>query len=80
MVLRSQKMIGGKGKVSEDDGSFDRAFWRQATPEERMTAMFGNNILGSPTDNPCWSRLKLLVVSDAKTWLILVNLVLVKST
>ena len=33
-------MMGGKGKVTEDDGSFDREFWRQATPEERMAAMF----------------------------------------
>ena len=33
-------MVGGKGKVTEDDGSFDREFWRQATPEGRMAAMF----------------------------------------
>ena len=33
-------MMGDKGKVSEDDGSFDRAFWRTATPEERIQAIF----------------------------------------
>ena len=33
-------MMGAKGKVSEDDGSFDRAFWNTATPEERVTAIF----------------------------------------
>jgi hypothetical protein len=33
-------MIGGKGNVSEDDGSFDREFWRSATPEEKVAAIF----------------------------------------
>jgi hypothetical protein len=33
-------MMGAKGRVTEDDGSFDRLFWRSATPEERLTAMF----------------------------------------
>lgn len=33
-------MMGGKGKVSEDDGSFDREFWAAATPEERVQAIF----------------------------------------
>jgi hypothetical protein len=32
-------MLGAKGKVSEDDGSFDRAFWQNATPEERVQAI-----------------------------------------
>ena len=39
-VLRSPRMIGAKGKVSEDDGSFDREFWALATPKERIAAMF----------------------------------------
>ena len=33
-------MMGGKGRVSEDDGSFDREFWASATPEERVQAIF----------------------------------------
>jgi hypothetical protein len=33
-------MMGAKGRVSEDDGSFDREFWRAATPQERVTAIF----------------------------------------
>lgn len=33
-------MMGGKGKVSEDDGSFDRVFWSKATPEEKVRAIF----------------------------------------
>ena len=33
-------MMGGKGRVTEDDGSFDRAFWQSATPEERVQAIF----------------------------------------
>ena len=33
-------MMGGKGHVTEDDGAFDRAFWRTATPEEKVTAIF----------------------------------------
>lgn len=33
-------MMGAKGKVPEHDGSFDRSFWRHATPEERAAAIF----------------------------------------
>jgi hypothetical protein len=33
-------MKGGKGRVSEDDGSFDREFWKTATAEERVAAIF----------------------------------------
>ena len=33
-------MMGAKGRVSEDDGSFDRVFWQSATPQERVTAIF----------------------------------------
>lgn len=33
-------MMGAVGKVSEDDGSFDRAFWAAATPEEKVRAFF----------------------------------------
>jgi hypothetical protein len=33
-------MMGEKGKVTEDDGAFDRKFWAKATPEEHMAAMF----------------------------------------
>lgn len=33
-------MVGGKGRLSEDDGSFDREFWKNATPEERVAAIF----------------------------------------
>lgn len=32
-------MMGAKGKVSEDDGSFDREFWKTATQEEKLTAI-----------------------------------------
>ena len=39
-VLRSPRMMGAKGKVSEDDGSFDRMFWAHATGEEHIAAMF----------------------------------------
>ena len=38
-------MVGGKGKVTEDDGSFDRVFSRQATAEERMAAIFHLRVL-----------------------------------
>lgn len=33
-------MMGAKGRVSDGDRSFDRAFWQQATPEERVQAIF----------------------------------------
>lgn len=33
-------MMGGKGKVSKGNRDFDRAFWRTATPEERVRAIF----------------------------------------
>ena len=33
-------MMGAKGRVTEDDGSFDRAFGQSATPEERVMAIF----------------------------------------
>lgn len=33
-------MMGGKGRVSEDDGSFDRAFWKLGTRDERVQAIF----------------------------------------
>ena len=39
-VMRSDRMMGGKGRVSEGDGSFDREFWRAATPEEKVAAIF----------------------------------------
>lgn len=39
-VQRSERMVGAKGKVSEDDGSFDAEFWRNSTPEERVQAIF----------------------------------------
>jgi len=32
--------MGATGRVSEDDGSFDLEFWRAATPEERIAAIF----------------------------------------
>ncbi len=38
--MRSERMMGAKGKVTEDDGSFDRAFWKTATPEEKIDAIF----------------------------------------
>lgn len=38
--MRTDRMVGGKGRVSSDDGSFDRAFWSLATPEERVQAIF----------------------------------------
>ncbi|MCW5940851.1 MAG: hypothetical protein KIS66_01375 [Fimbriimonadaceae bacterium] len=34
------RMFGAKGKVSEGDRAFDLAFWRAATPEERVRAFF----------------------------------------
>jgi len=40
IVSRSTRMMGGKGKVIEDDRSFDREFWAKATPEERVRAIF----------------------------------------
>lgn len=33
-------MIGGKGRVSDPDRSYDREFWAAATQEERIRAMF----------------------------------------
>jgi hypothetical protein len=33
-------MMGAKGRLSEDDGSFERAFWASATHEERVRANF----------------------------------------
>jgi hypothetical protein len=33
-------MMGATGRVSQDDGSFDREFWAAATPEERVAAIF----------------------------------------
>ena len=38
--MRRERMMGGKGKVSEDDGSFDREFWKTATSEEKVRAIF----------------------------------------
>jgi len=38
--MRSNRMMGAKGKVSDGDRSFDRAFWAAATPEERVRAIF----------------------------------------
>ena len=32
--------MGAKGRVSTDDGSFDREFWKSATPAERVAAIF----------------------------------------
>ena len=40
LFVRSDRMVGGKGRVTEDDGSFDREFWRNATPEEKVAAIF----------------------------------------
>ena len=39
-MLRDPRMMGATGKVSENDGSFDREFWKAATPEERLQAIF----------------------------------------
>lgn len=33
-------MLAAKGRLSEDDGSFDRNFWKSATPEEKVRAIF----------------------------------------
>lgn len=33
-------MMGAKGNVSSDNSSFDREFWKNATPEERVRAIF----------------------------------------
>lgn len=38
--MRSSRMMGAKGKVSEGDKEFSRKFWASATPEERVTAIF----------------------------------------
>lgn len=38
--LRPKRMLAGKGRLSEDDGSFDREFWKTATPEEKVRAIF----------------------------------------
>jgi len=38
--MARQPMLGGKGRVTDDDGSFDREFWRSATDEQRIEAMF----------------------------------------
>jgi hypothetical protein len=40
VVAKARKMIGGKGKVSTGDRSFDRAFLATATPEEKVRAIF----------------------------------------
>lgn len=34
--MRSDRMVGGEGRVSTDD----RSFWQLATPEERVWAIF----------------------------------------
>jgi len=39
-AMRTNRMMGAKGRVSEEDRSFDRAFWAAATPEERVRAIF----------------------------------------
>jgi hypothetical protein len=38
--MQTKRMMWAKGRVSQDDGSFDRAFWAAATPEERVRAIF----------------------------------------
>jgi len=32
--------MAAKGKVTQDDRSFDREFWSRATPEEKVAAIF----------------------------------------
>lgn len=32
--MKNARMMGRKGRVSDGDRSFDRAFWSSATPEE----------------------------------------------
>lgn len=39
-VKPRERMMGAKGRVSDNDRSFDREFWRKATPEERVRAIF----------------------------------------
>lgn len=38
--MRSPRMMGAKGKVSEGDRAFAKEFWSQATPGEKVTAIF----------------------------------------
>ncbi len=33
-------MMGATGRVSDGDRSFDHLFWKTATPEERIQAIF----------------------------------------
>lgn len=39
-MAQNKRMMGGKGRVSEDSRSFDREFWAKATPEEKVRAIF----------------------------------------
>jgi hypothetical protein len=38
--MREDRMMGGKSRIGDDTRSFDAAFWRAATPEERVRAIF----------------------------------------
>jgi hypothetical protein len=38
--LRKVPMQRAKGKLSEDNGEFERQFWLSVSPEERMQALF----------------------------------------
>ena len=39
-VAEKRTIIGAKGRVSDGDRTFDRAFWAAATPEEKVRAIF----------------------------------------
>ena len=38
--MRSKGMLGAKGRVSDGDQAFDRVFWKEATPEQKVSAIF----------------------------------------
>jgi hypothetical protein len=38
--MRSGQMMGGKSRIGKDTRAFDREFWRAATPEQRVQAIF----------------------------------------
>jgi len=38
--MRSPRMMGAKGKVSDGDRAFAKEFWSKATPEEKVAAIF----------------------------------------
>ncbi|MFN7172633.1 MAG: hypothetical protein ACK4P3_07620 [Fimbriimonadaceae bacterium] len=39
-MRRNDRMQGSTERVSDNGRSFDRKFWKQATPVERIEAMF----------------------------------------